>query len=172
MDDQNNPYRAPESKIVDTIGRDLELADYGERFAAALIDGILMMCVLLPAMYFGGYFDAVMAGARTGENPPFTLVAMWGFIGFAILVMVQSYPLNATAQTWGKRILGIRIVDLDGQQPPLSRLIAMRYLPVQAASLIPILGGVLSIVNILLIFRSDRRCGHDLVAGTRVVKAR
>jgi hypothetical protein len=29
----------------------------------------------------------------------------------------------------------------------------------------------LSIVNVLFIFRSDRRCIHDLVADTRVVEA-
>ena len=35
---------------------------------------------------------------------------------------------------------------------------------------IPFLGPILGIVNILLIFRGDRRCGHDLVANTRVVR--
>lgn len=171
MDNENNPYRAPESHVVDA-SRNSELADYGERLAAALLDGVLMLCLLLPAMFFGGYFDAVMSAARVGARPPFSLIATWGLIGFVVFLLVQGYPLNATAQTWGKRILGIRIVDLEGKQPPFGRLIAMRYLPVQVASLIPLIGGLLGIVNILLIFRNDRRCGHDLIAGTRVVKAR
>lgn len=27
------------------------------------------------------------------------------------------------------------------------------------------------LVDVLLIFREDKRCGHDLIAGTKVVKA-
>jgi uncharacterized RDD family membrane protein YckC len=33
------------------------------------------------------------------------------------------------------------------------------------------IGPVLALVDVLLIFRNDRRCGHDLIAGTRVVHA-
>jgi uncharacterized RDD family membrane protein YckC len=169
MDDQN-PYRAPEAPIIN-VERDTDLAELGERLAAALIDGVIMLCIMLPAMFFGGYFKAVMDAALSGAKPPLGLVAMWGGIGFLALVVVQGYPLNATAQTWGKRILKIRIVDIDGSKPPLARLLAMRYLPVQIASLIPIIGSLLPLVDVLFIFRKDRRCVHDLIAGTKVIKA-
>jgi uncharacterized RDD family membrane protein YckC len=42
----------------------------------------------------------------------------------------------------------------------------------QGVGVLPFVGPLLSIVNVLLIFRDDRRCGHDLIAGTRVVKLR
>ena len=48
----------------------------------------------------------------------------------------------------------------------------LRYLPVQLAGAIPLVGPIIGLVNILMIFRGDRRCGHDLIAGTRVVKAK
>jgi uncharacterized RDD family membrane protein YckC len=32
------------------------------------------------------------------------------------------------------------------------------------------LGGLLAVVDVLFVFRRDRRCLHDLVAGTRVVR--
>jgi uncharacterized RDD family membrane protein YckC len=169
--DNQNPYRAPEAPVVNS-DRDTDLAELGERLAAALIDTFIMLCIMLPAMFFGGYFKAVMDAALIGAKPPFGLMAMWGGIGFLVLVLVQGYPLSATAQTWGKRILKIRIVDLDGSKPPLARLLAMRYLPVQIASLIPFIGSILPLVDVLFIFRNDRRCVHDLIAGTRVVKAR
>ena len=41
----------------------------------------------------------------------------------------------------------------------------------QVVSMIPLVGVLLVWVDILMIFRRDRRCAHDLVAGTRVVKA-
>jgi uncharacterized RDD family membrane protein YckC len=36
---------------------------------------------------------------------------------------------------------------------------------------IPYLGGIYGLVDALFIFRDDRRCVHDHIAGTRVVKA-
>jgi uncharacterized RDD family membrane protein YckC len=35
---------------------------------------------------------------------------------------------------------------------------------------IPLLGGLFSLVNVCFIFRDDRRCIHDLIADTIVVK--
>ncbi len=97
---------------------------------------------------------------------------MWAAVGFIVFLVVQGVPLNATGQTWGKRITGIKIVDLAGNKPPFGKLIGLRYLPVGVASNIPFIGPIISIVNVLLIFRGDRRCGHDLIAGTRVVQAK
>jgi uncharacterized RDD family membrane protein YckC len=39
-------------------------------------------------------------------------------------------------------------------------------------ALIPVIGGFLPLVDVLFIFRHDRRCIHDLLAGTNVVKVR
>lgn len=168
--DNQNPYRAPEAPITNPV-LDTDLAGLGERLAAALIDAFIMLCIMLPAMFFGGYFKAVIDAALSGAKPPFGLIAMWGGIGFVIFVLVQGFPLSTTAQTWGKRILRIKIVDLDGGKPPFSRLLAMRYLPVNVATLVPVLGSILTVVDVLFVFRQDRRCVHDLIAGTKVVKA-
>ena len=162
---EHNPYQAPAAVVADN-GADAELAGRGTRFGAAFIDGLLMIAVVLPLMYVGGYFEAAASG-----NIGLGLMLLWALIGLAVFALVQGYPLHQSGQTWGKRLLGIRIVDLAGQKPGLGTLLGKRYLPVQVVSSIPLLGGVLSLVNVLLIFRDDRRCGHDLIAGTRVVKA-
>src|SRR3546814_13450110 len=85
---------------------------------------------------------------------------MWAVIGFVVFAIVQAFPLNASGQTWGKKLLKIKIVDLDGGKPTLGRLLGMRYLPVQAVGVIPPIGALIQIVEVLLIFRSDRRCGQ------------
>jgi uncharacterized RDD family membrane protein YckC len=170
MEDRN-PYSAPESTLLAAEAPG-DLADLGERLAAALIDGLLLMLLFLPLMWFGGYIEAVMQSAMAGAQPPFLLVLTWALYGFLLFVVVQGYPLHANGQTWGKRILRIRIVDLQGRKVPLLPLLLRRYLSVQAVAAIPFLGNLLMLINILLIFRQDRRCGHDLIAGTRVVKVR
>ena len=170
MDQQNNPYRAPEAAIVD-YGHDAELAARGERLAAAIIDIVIMLAILLPVMFLGGYFSQVMDAATSGQ--PMSLMAelSWGLVSLLVFFAIQSYPLYATAQTWGKRLLKMRIVGLDGQRLSFGRLIVLRYVSMQAIGLVPWIGPLLSIVNVLLIFRADHRCGHDLIAGTKVVKA-
>lgn len=57
------------------------------------------------------------------------------------------------------------------QVPKLVTLLGLRYGVVGLVSLIPGVGGLFSIVDILLIFRADRRCAHDHIAGTKVVVA-
>lgn len=170
MDQQNNPYRAPEAAIVD-YGHDAELAGRGERLAAAIIDTLIMLAVLLPIMFLGGYFSLIMDTASSGQEMSLITELAWGLVGLVVFFAIQSYPLYATAQTWGKRVLKMRIVGLDGQRLSFGRLIALRYLSMQGVGLVPLIGPLLSIVNVLLIFRADHRCGHDLIAGTKVVKA-
>ena len=166
--ENQNPYRSPDAVVAEIS--DGELADRGSRLGAALIDGIIMLVLLLPLMYVGGYWTMAMEAATAGERVGFGATLMWALIGFAAFAVVQYVPLNASGQTWGKKLLGIKIVDMAGNKPPIGRILGMRYFPVQLVGNIPFIGPLLAIVNVLLIFRADRRCGHDLIAGTRVVR--
>lgn len=164
---EHNPYGSPEA-VVAEVG-ELDLATRGERLGAALVDVVIMLAIMIPLMVVGGYWEMAMA---TDGDVGFLATMLWAAIGFAVFVVVHWAPLNANGQTWGKRVLGIRIVDMEGGKLPIGRLLALRYAPVQVVANLPAIGMVLGLVNVLLIFRSDRRCGHDLVAGTQVVKAR
>lgn len=162
-----NPYGAPQAPLHETRDDGLRLADRGMRLAAAIIDTVIAVVILLPMMFVGGYFNGIM----TGVQPSYGEQALWGLIGFTVFLAVQGYPLNASGQTWGKKMLKIKIVDLEGDKPPFSKLIALRYLPTQAIGFVPVVGSIYGLVNVLFIFRDDRRCVHDLIAGTRVVMA-
>ena len=50
-------------------------------------------------------------------------------------------------------------------------LIGLRYLPFWVVGQVWVIGPILSLANPLFIFREDRRCLHDLLAGTKVVVA-
>ena len=171
MSDQHNPYSAGDAVPVDAADS-AGLADRGTRLGAAIIDVIIMLAVMMPVMYLGGYFRATMEAAAAGEQPSIGYTLMWSLVGLLVFVAVQFVPLNQSGQTWGKRILGIRIADMAGGKPSIGTLLLKRYLPIQVVSSIPLLGALIGLVNVLLIFRDDRRCGHDLVAGTQVLKGR
>ena len=164
---EDNPYRAPDAAIVETAAAGgTALAGRGVRLGAAIVDGLIMMALVMPILFLTGYFEKVMAG-QVGIGT----IVLYGLMGLALFVVVQGMPLSRYGQTWGKRLLKIRIADLQGAKPSLATLLLKRYLPVQVASSVPVIGGLLVLVDSLMIFRDDRRCAHDLIAGTQVVNA-
>jgi uncharacterized RDD family membrane protein YckC len=163
----DNPYAAPLAEIHTTVeSGDPQLADRGTRFVAAFLDGVIGLACSLPLMYSVGFFDSTPAG----RNVPFTTLMGLSVVCFLGFLLVHGYTLHKNGQTLGKKMLGIRIADPDDGIPDFGRLVGLRYLPMNAVSLIPAAGPILSLVDVLFIFRSDRRCVHDLLAGTKVVK--
>ncbi|HEV8695732.1 MAG TPA: RDD family protein [Lysobacter sp.] len=166
--EQHNPYQSPRSVVAD-VGP--QLAGRGARLGAALLDSVIMLAIVVPTMFIGGYFRALMEAAAAGEQVSILTQLLWGLIGLAIFIAVQFLPLKNSGQTWGKKIVGLKIVNMAGEQPGLDVLLGRRYLFANGISLIPFVGGLASLVNVLMIFRADKRCLHDLVAGTQVINA-
>lgn len=143
-----------------------QLAGRGARFGAAFIDGIANMVPALPVQYALGMFDGFPNIQLT-----FAHTVMYGGVGFMLWFAVQFYFLR-NGQTLGKRMVGIRMVNHhDGQVTPMGSLVLTRYLPVSLAALIPVVGGLMSLCDVLFIFGQERRCLHDMIAGTKVVNA-
>jgi len=161
-----NPFAPPESDV--TVDQSGELASRGVRLGGAIIDGLIAMLVMLPATFAFGYWDRVMLGGQSGAD-----LVLFGALGFVVFVAVQGYLLANHGQTIGKRILGTRIVSVeDGSILPFWKVITHRYLPVQVLSMIPGIGAIFGLTDSLMIFREDRRCIHDLIAGTKVIVAK
>ena len=175
MQDQHDPYQPPQAThtpFVPFEQVDGQLAGRWHRLGASFIDGFMMLLIMLPAMWFGGYFTAVFTAAREGERVSSGLSLGWMAVSFILFVLIQGYPLLRNGQTWGKKLVGIRIVDMDGDVPALAPLLVKRYLVGTLIAQVPILGALYGITDSLFVFRQDRRCIHDLIAGTQVVTAR
>jgi len=95
-----------------------------------------------------------------------------GVAGIVIFLVLHGYFLATRGQTIGKIAAGVRIVDFHtGQLLSFGKLIGLRVIPVWVAAVVPFAGGCLALIDILFIFGNDRRCVHDLIAGTKVVEA-
>lgn len=162
-----NPYRAPAAEIAD-IPEDgeFELAGIGHRFGALVIDVAISAAIILPLAHATGTLDFVL-----DSEDSYGGAAEISALTFALFIVLQSYFLKKHGQTIGKKIVGIRMVDAEGKLPGLRRLLYRRYLPIFLYNAVPIIGGVLAVIDYLLVFRRDRRCLHDMLAGTRVVMA-
>ena len=166
-----NPYRAPSSDLAQDAGGppadDGTLASRGARLLASIVDGLISGVLFLPLQFLFGVFDGF---PRIKPLSP-VQTALWGLAGIVVFLALHGYLLAKNGQTIGKRLLGIRIANVvDGQLPPLAKIIFLRVLPVQALALVPVVGPLAALVDALLIFRGDHRCAHDHIAGTVVLK--
>lgn len=166
-----NPYapptpgadQSPQAQLYGT-GEDHILAGRGTRLAAALIDGALALGSALPGIILmaalsDGSDDSLIAGG---------LVAVLGLLAFGIY---QIYLISTSGQSLAKRWLGIKIIKTDGMPCGFVHGVLLRSWVMGFIGQIPIVGPICSLVDPLLIFGDERRCLHDLIAGTKVIIA-
>lgn len=168
MDLPNNPYQPPTTQVLPSApelqaaGRE---ATRGSRLAAAFLDGLLILAVLVPLQWALGVYDDFPAYQKDHLRQ-----ALWGLGGFALTLAINGYLLATRAQTVGKAALGIKIVTMDGTNADFWRIVTRRILPINVLSMIPVVGAFLPLVDSVAIFGSDKRCIHDRLANTRVVR--
>ena len=169
---ETNPYAAPQATVDDVRAwdaQDLESrkASRGKRLGAALLDGVINVICALPIIWSLSMGDEVRQGIKPAA-PAMGLLVL-GLVLLLAAFVVNCLMVHRTGQTIGKRMLDIAIVRTDGSQMSLSRYIFVRALPVGLLGAIPYLGWIVSLVDPLLIFGTERRCLHDMIADTIVV---
>ncbi|BDU73439.1 RDD family protein [Mesoterricola silvestris] len=168
-----NPYAAPAADLLvpeTDPASALVYADRGTRLGAAILDAIILG---IPASLLVWGFYAYQ-GLKFWVPVPGTRGIVLGgvatLLASAVDLAINGHLLARHGQTVGKYVCKIRIVKQDGSLPTLVDSFFKRRFLFNLAGRIPVIGGVLGLVDILLIFRSSHRCLHDDVAGTLVVK--
>jgi uncharacterized RDD family membrane protein YckC len=149
----------------------LPLASRWARLGSALLDSVVGCVFVLPGlimMFMVGGFSGWDKAPRSGV---FIVGMLLIFVGFVAVIVVQLYLLSTRGQTIGKKLLSIRIVTFDTESNPgFVKAFLLRMFVNGIIGAIPVVGPVYSIVDLCFIFRGDKRCIHDLIAGTKVVK--
>lgn len=149
------------------------------RLAAYLID----MLILTPftAFYAWGAFNilnssGIISFMSNGMQLYIYIIISLGGMCFnwTIYVAMNAYWLNKYGQTIGKRVMKIYIADVNNTEEKaefidilLKRIGFIAFIP-----LIPTIGGLIALIDCLLIFTANKRCLHDVVAKTKVMKIR
>lgn len=167
---EENFYAAPEVNVVDVVnnGGDYELASRGSRLGAHFVEGLIFGGI---GMFMAIIIPAVSRTADGGSSP---IAGVFGFLALGLilaLVIVNIVLLVKNGQTIGKKILGIRIARTGtGEKAGFGRIFALRGLVPGIIGVIPVVGSIFNITNILFIFGESRQCLHDKIADTVVVK--
>ncbi|WP_438480258.1 RDD family protein [Oleiharenicola lentus] len=152
------------------VYRDESLAGRGARLVARIIDLFLSGFSAMPGlalMALGGVFTRFDRDDYSGLAIAGVALAC---LGFVILFIFQVYLLSTRGQTIGKIIMSVRVVNFDdGKNPGFVKAFLLRaFVNGCISSCVPFYG----IVDMCFIFRDDKRCIHDLIASTKVVKAK
>jgi uncharacterized RDD family membrane protein YckC len=172
------PSTPPAGGGTGTAAATANLATFGQRFLGALIDGILKALCWMPAASL--MMDEFGEQIRAGQQP--TPIEMLDAMGVAFqkslpflaaLAVVQCVLLTVRGQSVGKLVAGSRIVRYaDNAKAGFLRAFLLRGTIPWVIEQIPIVGGLFWLVNVCFVFSEERRCVHDYIAGTKVVKAK
>jgi len=150
------------------------------RFLAILIDGLVptLLAMFIVVAVALPIYDTYKQVNTPGIAPPTSLTrhlsTSWAWLaGFAMLGFFgwSASLVHRYGQTFGKRMMNIRVVRTDGSRVPFSRFILLRWLPLFVIGFFPLLNVVTALLDPLLIFRDSRQCLHDSIADTKVVTA-
>jgi len=179
-----NRFAPPHAEVEDHHDVEMQMVDAsrGARFLAILIDGLLPMIIgfgIAVAVVLPMYRSARQVRVP-GIEPPalgsanYMMTTTWAWIGgFALLAffVYSAVLVYRYGQTFGKRMMGIRVVRTDGGRVSFGRFIFLRWLPLAIVGFVPIINAVVGLLDPLLIFRDSRQCLHDNIADTKVVTA-
>ncbi len=144
-----------------------DYAGFWLRFVASIVDGFICGVVLIVVlMIVGGIMVAIQGPGR--GNDPGAVEMIGGFVIWAIAIVFpwlysafqESSPTQATV---GKKMLGIRVTDLEGNRISFGQASGRHF------------GKILSnmfcsIGFIMAGFTEKKQALHDLLASTLVVK--
>ena len=161
-----NRFAPPTAEVADVATGDAELAGRGMRLLSVIIDGLIQ----------GGIYWILTLVAFRALDPRKGSIGVGVIVGqlvlgFVLFVLIQGYLLHTQGQTVGKKLLGLRILRTNGERATLGRLLGLRYLVGWVVVMIPFIGAIYALVDCLMIFRDSRKCLHDNIADTIVVKA-
>lgn len=169
----NNSYAPPKSVVADVMAGEsgADKASVIARLGGAIIDGLVLGIPFLPCY--------ALALDQTPANPVAVWSAMvatggWFYVGVAAAVCsltLTAIFVHRNGQTIGKKLVGIKVARSDESRATVARIFWLRYLVNTLLTLIPVIGSLYGLVDVLMIFGRARRCCHDYIADTIVIRA-
>ena len=188
MTDLNNVYQSTQVDYEPEGADEMALASPGKRIAAYLINGLIGSVAYIPMIWGAMSMSGSYAAAMDPENPvqmepsgfAMGMIGLGSVLILAYLVF-QAVLMSKTGQSLGKRIMKIKVVNEDGDNPGFAGTVAMREivpnLVLTVVGMIPFLGIIaqlgfwIACLVMLFLVDRDRRTLQDMIAKTYVVDA-
>jgi uncharacterized RDD family membrane protein YckC len=142
-----------------------KLADRSDRLAACVLDSVIIFIPNLILVFFFYDFDSFWN--NIAQRNIFMMLAYTSSFALVYLLL-NGYLLYKHGQTIGKRVMDIKIVDMNNKVPSILRSYFLRTFLFTCIGYIPVLR-IASIIDPFFIFSKEKRCLHDYLAKTKVV---
>jgi uncharacterized RDD family membrane protein YckC len=172
-----NNYAPPKSEVADVADDEVK-ASRGSRLGAAFLDSLIIFLPMTPA-----YVQAMPLIMRAGPGVQRNMFAAWGIIAgtgtwfyvgalwIVIMLIINGVLAYRNGQSIAKKLIGIKDVRTDGSRASFARIFWLRNVLNSVFSFIPLIGSLYGLIDILFIFGSAKRCVHDYIADTIVIRA-
>jgi len=171
MSDVADPrFAPPQAHVADLPPEEAVLAERGTRFLAAVVDGLIGAAVVWAVFQIPALQPLVQAQTEATTRSMLSPTLLSLGVGVPVFLLLQGWPLLTRAQTIGKILFKLRIVRSDGSRPEAWRLLGLRYGVGMLTNLNPVSSMIYGLVDSLLVFRESRKCLHDSIADTKVIK--
>lgn len=156
-------YEGQEDLISDDVLlAPVDYAGFWLRFGAALIDGIILYIV---NRIIGAAAGISVSGLTIADEDFIQKILMSYSLSTGVGVLYHSLMESSNWQaTLGKRAVGIKVTDLDGNRISFLRAFGRYFAKIVSAL-------ILCIGYIMAGFTEKKQALHDMMAGTLVVKS-
>ena len=172
--DEINPYQAPPESIDEAFNDqtpiDPEYIEYASRWlrlGGSLLDFLILAPLIWMFTFWSGlhYLQKIEQEMSSVNDLLYPIL-----LGTTVFLLFNGVLIYTRGQTIGKLICGTVVVTKgDFRQVSGNRYLFLRHFPVIFLSLIPFIGNFIGLIDSLAIFRSEKNCLHDDIAGTRVI---
>lgn len=149
-------------------------AGFWRRYFALLIDGIIatpvLVILLLPFGLTGALTAVIGKAIDDPESIPVAMTGLWFFIVAAIVLSVLGNWLYHAAMesssfqaTFGKKVLGMAVTDLNGQRITFSRATGRHFGKFLS-------GLIMNVGFIMAAFTEKKQALHDILADCLVIR--
>jgi uncharacterized RDD family membrane protein YckC len=152
-------------KIATTQNVDLEYeaAGVGYRILATILDVIFMIIYAVIIMVIFGV--SVSNASTFYEENAYLMATIFIILGLPVLLYHFLSETFMNGQSFGKKIIGIKVVKLDGTQPGIGSYLLrslLRIIDMQSMT------GLVALISVAVSEKSQRL--GDMAAGTTVIK--
>lgn len=144
-----------------------ERAEFGERLVAYLVDSLIVGLIAgIPAGCLGALLS-LLFDLESGEGIGLYALLVTLVVMIAVMGSFLYYGLmwSRTGQTLGKKMMGLRVITTDGENPGFWRAIGRAVIGYWLSS------AVFSLGFLWMLWDDQKQTWHDKLFGTYVVKA-
>ena len=181
LDNEREPLEAEEifkeirkKEKATTFQVDIKGATRGLRLLAFMIDTAIVWIISTFVIRFGygAFFTLNLRRLVMGDQEYIKALFLVVILSSCLIYLIlNGYLLYKYGQTIGKKIIGIKITDLKGKIPSLTKTYLIRFLLPSLICSMPVIGVLLWFTDVLFIFGKSKRCLHDYIAETKVMFA-